>query len=135
MTIYRSDAVRDALMDALATIRGTSAQIQIRTLAPDGVGGAGTLLAELTGAGGGWAGASSGGELTSNTIVADSSANDSGTAAHYELLTSGSTWLESGLCDVGGTDGVTIDNATIVAGQTVQMTGNWVNTAAYDDGV
>ena len=136
MTIYRSDTVRNALMDALDTQRSTSAKVQIRTLAPDGVGGAGALLAELTGNVAGWAGASAAGVLTSNAITADSSADAGGTAAHYELLTSGSTWLESGVVDVGGvTDGVGIDNTSISAGQTVQMSGNWVNTAAYDDGV
>lgn len=135
MTIYRSDTVRNALMDALDTARGASVQVQVRSGVPDGVGGAGTLLAQLTGNAAGWAGAASGGVLTSNAITADSSADATGTAGHYELLTSGSTWLESGICDIGGTDGVTIDNASITAGQTVQMSGNWVNTAAYDDGV
>lgn len=135
MTIYRSDAVRNALMDTLDTQRGASTKIQIRTLAPSGSAGVGVLLAELTGNAAGWAGAAAGGDLTSNAITADSSANATGTAGHYELLTSGSVWLESGLCDTGGTDGVTIDNASITLGQTVQMSGNWINTAAYDDGV
>ena len=135
MTIYRSNTLRSALMDALDTAYGASVKIQIRTTSPDGVGGAGALLAELTGNAAGWAGAAASGVLTSSAITADSSADGAGTAAHYELLTSGSTWLESGLCDTGGTDGVTIDNTSITAGQIVQMSGNWVNTAAYDDGV
>jgi hypothetical protein len=122
-------------MDALDTQRGTSAKVQIRSGAPSGTPGGGTLLAELTGNVAGWAGASVAGVLTSNAITADSSADAGGTAAHYELLTSGSTWLEAGIVDVGGTDGVTIDNATIAITQTVQMSGNWVNTAAYDDAV
>ncbi len=135
MTQFRSDALRNSEMDNLDTQRGTSARIEGRTGAPDGVGGAGTLLFLMTGNAAGWAGASAAGVLTSNAITADSSADAPGTVAHYELLTSGSTWLESGIMDTGGTDGVTIDNASIVAGQTVQMSGNWVNTAAYDDGV
>ena len=135
MTIYRSDACRNALMDALDTQRGTSARVEIRSGAPSGTAAAGTLLALLTGNAGGWAGAAAAGVLTSSAITADSSADATGTAGHYELLTSGSTWLESGLCDTGGTDGVTIDNDSIAITQTVQMSGNWVNTAAYDDGV
>lgn len=135
MTIYRSDAVRNALMDTLDTQRGASAEIHIRSGAPAGTGPTGTLLAQLTGNVGGWAGAAAGGVLTSNAITADTSANATGTAGNYALQTSASLWLESGICDVGGTDGVTIDNASITAGQTVQMSGNWVNTAAYDDGV
>ena len=134
MTIFRTDAVRNALMDGLNTQRGTSAKIEIRTGAPDGVGGAGTLLATLTGNVSAW-GSTSGGVLTSNAITADTNAAATGTAGHYELLTSGDLFLEAGLVD--GTDGVTLDNLSIVAGQTVQMASgtDWVNTAAYDDGV
>lgn len=123
-------------MDALDTQRGISTRVEIRTLAPDGVGGAGTLLALLTGNVAGWAGAAAAGVLTSNAISADTSADADGIAAHYELLTSAAAWLESGVVDIGGaTDGVAIDNTSIVTLQTVQMSGNWVNTAAYDDGV
>jgi hypothetical protein len=135
MTIRRTDAVRNALMDSLDTQRGASAQVQVRSGVNAGTGGQGTLLAQMTGNVGGWAGAASGGVLTSSAITADSSADATGTAGHYQLSTSGALFLESGLLDVGGTDGVTIDNASITAGQTVQMSGNWVNTAAYDDGV
>lgn len=132
MTIRRTDAERDALMTALATSRGASAQIQIRTGVNAGTGGQGTLLAQLTGNAGGW-GTSTGGVLTASAITADSSADATGTAGHYQINTSGGTFLESGLLD--GSDGVTIDNTSIVAGQLVQMSGDWVNTAAYDDGV
>ncbi len=134
MTIRRTDAVRNALMVALNTSRGTSAEIQVRSGTNAGTGGQGTLLAELTGNVAAW-GVASNGVLTSNAITDDSSANATGTAGHYQLNTSGSVFLESGLLDVGGTDGVTIDNASIVELQVVQMSGNWVNTAAYDDGV
>lgn len=134
MTIFRTDAYREDIMDAHNTVRGASTEVQVRSGAPAGTGGQGVLLAELTGNAGGW-GVSSLGVLTSSAITADSSADATGTAGHYQLNTSVSVFLESGLLDVGGTDGVTIDNASIVSGQTVQMSGNWVNTAAYDDGV
>ena len=134
MTIFRTDALREDLMDALNSLRGVSTEVQIRSGSPAGTGGQGTLLAELTGNAGGW-GVSSNGVLTSSAITADTSADATGTAGHYQLNTSGSVFLESGIVDVGGTDGVTIDNASITSGQTVQISGNWVNTAAYDDGV
>jgi len=134
MTIRRTDALREDLMDALNTARGTSAEIQVRSGVNAGTGGQGTLLAELTGNATAW-GSSSNGVLTSNAITADSSADATGTAGHYQINTSGSVFLESGVLDVGGTDGVSIDNTSITSGQTVQMSGNWVNTAAYDDGV
>lgn len=135
MTIYRSDTLRSNMMDEFTTAIGASAKVQGRTLAPSGTAGTGALLYEMTGNATAWAGAASAGVLTSNAITADSSADGTGTVAHYELLTSGSTWVESGIVDTGGTDGVTIDNASITTGQTVQMSGNWVKTAAYDDGV
>ena len=134
MTIRRTDAVRNAIITALNTQRGISAQIQVRSGVNAGVGGQGVLLAQLTGNVTAW-GVAANGVLTSNAITADTSADATGTAAHYQINTTGAVFLESGLLDVGGTDGVTIDNASIVAGQTVQMSGNWVNTAAYDDGV
>ena len=135
MTIRRTDAVRNALMDALDTQRGANAQVQVRSGTNAGTGGQGVLLAQLTGNAAGWAGASAAGVLTSSAITADSSADATGVAGHYQLNTSAALFLESGLLDVGGTDGVTIDNTSITILQTVQMSGNWVNTAAYDDGV
>lgn len=134
MTIYRTDAQREDITDAINALRGSSTEVQIRSGTNDGNGGEGTLGAELTGNAGGW-GTSTAGVLTSSAITADSSADATITANHYQLNTSGSVFIESGLCDTGGTDGVTIDNASITSGQTVQMSGNWVNTAAYDDGI
>lgn len=132
MTVRRTDALRNAIITPLNTQRGVTAQIQIRSGVNAGTGNQGTLLAQLAGNAGAW-GVAANGVLTSNAITSDSSADASGTAAHYQINTTASVFLESGLLD--GTDGVTIDNATIVSGQTVQMSGNWVNTAAYDDGV
>ena len=128
-TRYDSTALRDAKNDAHDAQIGASALFNIRTGAPAASGGNGTLLAQLVGNATAFFGASSGGVLTSNAITADSSADATGTAAHYELTTSGATWVESGVCDVGGTDGMTIDNASITAGQTVQVSGNWTKTA------
>lgn len=134
MTIRRTDALRNQLMSTLNAQRGVSAEIQVRSGVNSGAGGQGTLLAELTGNASAW-GSAVNGVLTSNAITPDTSADATGTAGHYQINTSGSVYLESGLLDVGGTDGVTIDNASISAGQTVQMSGNWVNTAAFDDGI
>lgn len=132
MTVIRTDALREDLMDALNALRGASTEIEIRSGAQNGITPSGTVLAELTGNAGGW-GTSTNGVLTSSAITADTSADATGTAQHYEHNTSISAFLETGLLD--GSDGVTIDNTSIVAGQTVQMSNDWVNTAAYDDGV
>lgn len=129
MTRYDSTALRNAKLDSHDAQIGGSALLNIRSGNPANTGGQGTLLAQLTGNATAFFGAASAGVLTSNAITADSSANATGTANHYEITTSGATFVESGLCDVGGTDGVTIDNASITAGQTVQMSGNWTKTA------
>lgn len=135
MTIFRTDALRNSIMTAINTAIGISAEVQVRSGAPAGTGGQGVLLAELTGNVTAWAGAPAAGVLTSNAITADASADATGTAGHYQLNTSAAAFLESGICDVGGTDGVTIDNASITITQIVQMSGNWVKTAAYDDAI
>ncbi len=131
MTIFRTDALRNAIITPLNTQRGSSAEVQVRSGTESGAGGQGTLLAQLTGNAGGW-GSASNGVLTSSAITEDSSADATGTAGHWQINTSGSVYLESG--SFTG-DGVTIDNASIVAGQVVQMSGNWQNTAAFDDGI
>jgi len=130
MTIRRVATTRNALMAALSTSRGQSAQVQLRTGANSSAGGQGTLLAQLTGNSSGWATAATNGVLTSRAITADSSADATGTVGHYQINTSGAVYLESGLVGAGQ-DGVTIDNPTIVMNQRVQMSGNWVDTAAY----
>lgn len=132
MTIRRTDAFRNAIATAINTEIGTSAQVQVRSGANAGAGGQGTLLAQMTGNASAW-GVATNGVLTSNAITSDTSADATGVAGHYQLNTSAGTFLESGLLD--GSDGVTIDNANITAGQVVQMSGNWVKTMAYDDGV
>ena len=128
MAIQRSDALRTAIMEAINTARGVTAQIQVRTGANAATGGQGTLLAQLTGNGTAW-GTTTAGVLTSNAITADAAADATGTAGHYQINTTASVFLESGL--INGGDGVTIDNASIATGQLVQMSGDWVNTAAY----
>lgn len=131
MAIFRTDALRNAIITPLNTQRGSSTEVQVRSGVNAGTGGQGTLLAQLTGNAGGW-GTPTNGVLTSSAITEDSSADAEGTAGHWQINTSGSVFLESG--SFSG-DGVTIDNASIKVGQEVTMSGNWVNTAAYDDGV
>ncbi len=132
MTIRRTDALRNDLMEALNLARGADAQIQIRSGVNAGSGGQGTLLAELVGNATGW-GVATNGVLTSNAITSDSSANATGTAGHYQLNTVGGVFLESGLLD--GSDGATITNSSIIIGDVVEAGSSWVNIAAYDDGI
>ncbi len=134
MTIRRTDALRNATMTPLGTQRGASAQIQVRSGPNAGVGGQGTLLAQLTGNAAGW-GTAVNGVLTSSAITSDQSADAAGTVGHYQINTQAGVFLESGLLDTAGTDGATIDNPSIVVGQVVQISSPWINTEAYDDGI
>ena len=129
MTRYDSTTLRNAKMDAHDAEIGGSALLNIRTGNPANTGAQGVLLASLVGNATAFFGVSAVGVLTSNSITADASANNTGSANHYEITTSGTTFVESGLCDIGGTDGVTIDNVSIVEFQTVQMSGVWTKTA------
>jgi hypothetical protein len=133
MGIIRIDALREDLMDALNVSRGVTTEAQVRSGTNSGITPQGTLLAQLTGNASAW-GVSSNGVLTSNAITADASADNTGTAGHYQLNTTASVFLETGLI-APAQDGVTIDNPSIVEFQTVQMSGTWDNTAAYDDGI
>lgn len=132
MTVRRTDAYRNAIAAAQNTAIGANAQLQVRSGVNAGTGGQGTLLGQLTGNAAGW-GTATLGVLTSAAITADSSADASGTAGHYQLNTQAGVFLESGV--LNGADGVSIDNTTVVAGQIIQMSGNFVVTMAYDDGV
>jgi hypothetical protein len=132
MTRRRTDAFRNARAGETNTQYGTSCEIQVRSGVNAGTGGQGTLLAQLTGNVTAF-GSATNGVLTSNAITQDSSADATGAAGHYQINTSASVFLESGL--INGGDGVTIDNTSITAGQIVQMSGNWVITEALDDGV
>ncbi len=132
MAQFRSDAYRNALANAHIAQRGASAEIHLRDGAAAGTGPTGVLLGQLTGNATAWAPSATAGVLTSNAITSDTSADATGTAASYVLQTSAGLFLESGGLV---SDGVTITNTSIAAGQLIQMTAPWVNTSAYDDGV
>ncbi len=125
MTIHRSTAYRDAKANVDVSQIGPSAQVQVRSGVNATTGGQGTLLAQLTGDATAW-GTVSNGVVTVNAITEDSSADATGTAGHYQINTSAGVFVESGLLD--GTDGLTIDNANITAGQVVRINGPWTRT-------
>lgn len=134
MTIRRTDAARNASSVALNDSLGPSAQIHVRSGVNAGIGGQGVLLAQLTGDAASW-GTAVNGVLTSSAITSDLSADATGIAGHYQRSTQAGVLIETGLLDISGTDGATIDNPSIVLGQIVQSSGPWIDTEAYDDGV
>lgn len=107
----------DAIGDAL-----NGGTIQIRTGAvPTNVGDAaqGTLLGTLTFNATAF-GAPATGVVTANTITSDTSADNSGTAGHARLLTSGAAIHSDATCGQGSGD-FNFDNNVIVAGGTIAV--------------
>lgn len=121
MALRCSTATRALRNDAHKANLNTGT-IQIRTGAqPTNVGDAagGTLLGTLT-FGATAFGATSTGVATANAITSDTSADNSGTAAHARLLTSGAA-IDSDCTCGQGTGDVNFDNAVIVAGGTIAI--------------
>lgn len=119
MAIQLSAAVRNARLDAIESTIGTSAVLKIRTgAAPADVATAdsGTVLATLTLPSDWMAAASSGSKAKSGTWQ-DTSADASGTAAHFRIYASdGTTAHLQGTVGTSGTDMI-VDSVSFTAGQ------------------
>lgn len=131
MTIQYSTAVRNAKLDAIETTIGTSAILKIRTgAAPANPAAAdsGTVLATLNLPSDWMAAASAGAKAKSGTWQ-DTSADASGTAAHFRIYDSGgSTCHIQGTVGTSGTDMI-VDSTSFTAGQSFT-----VNSFTLTDG-
>lgn len=120
MAIAYSTALRNAMLDAITTAIGSNGLLRIYDGSRPASGGtATTLLAELalsTTA----AGAASGGVLTFNSITQDSSANATGTATWFRVVTSGGTFVIDGSVGTSGSD-LNLTTTSIVSGQPVSI--------------
>lgn len=118
---YAVTAVINAGLDAITTAIGTSGKLRIYSgTKPANVAAAlsgNTLLADLA-LSATAAGAASGGVLTFNSITADSSADNTGTATFFSVTKSDNTRIIDGTVGTSGCD-MTIDNTSINAGQQV----------------
>jgi len=104
MALAYSTAIRNAQADAITAAVGGSALLRIYSGTRPATGGtATTLLAELT-CNATFAPAASGGVLTLNVITQDSSANATGTATWFRILTSGATICIDGNVGTSGSD-------------------------------
>lgn len=125
MAVQFSEAVANAMLDQIETTVGTSPVLEIRSgAAPANCAAAdsGTLLASLTLPSDWMAAAASGAKAKSGTWQ-DTSADNSGTAAHYRLKASGGTVHSQGtITATGGGGDMTLDNTSISAGQSVTIT-------------
>ena len=121
MALAYSTSLRNTRMDAITTAIGSSGLVRIYDGSRPASGGtATTLLAELalsTTA----AGAASGGVLTFSSITQDSSANATGTATWFRVVTSGGTFVIDGSVGTSGSD-LNLTTTSIVSGQPVSIT-------------
>lgn len=127
MTVQWSVTVANARGDAIETAIGTAAVIKIRTgAAPANAAAAdsGTVVATITLASDWASNASAGVKGWSSLPVSDSSADATGTAAHYRLYASDGTTCHSQgtVTATGGGGDMTVDNTSFVATQTFQIT-------------
>jgi len=127
MTLQLSVAVRNARLDAIETATGTSAILKIRSgSVPSNCAAAdsGTVLATLTLPSDWMAAAASGSKAKSGTWQ-DTSADATGTAAHWRLYASdGTTCHAQGtVTATGGGGDMTVDTTSFTAGSAVTVTG------------
>jgi hypothetical protein len=115
----------NTILDAIETAYGTSCTMKIRSGArPTHTADASTgdVLATIA-LGSDWMAAASGGSKAKSGTWSDTSADFSGTAAHYEIVASnGTTINERGSVTVtGGGGDLTLDSVSITAGQVVTI--------------
>ena len=126
MAIQFSASVRNARLDAIETAIGTSAVLKIRTgAAPANVATAdsGTVLATLT-LPSDWMAAASGGSKAKSGTWQDSSADATGTAAHFRIYASDGTTahMQGTVTITGGGGDMTVDNTSFASAQNFTVT-------------
>ena len=121
MALQYSVAVRNAKLDAIETTIGTSAILKIRTGAAPAdcaTADSGTVLATLNLPSDWMAAAASGAKAKSGTWQ-DTSADATGTAAHFRVYDSGGTvcGIQGTVTATGGGGDLTVDNTSFASGQ------------------
>ena len=126
MAFQFSTTARNAALDAIETAIGTSAVLKIRsgTVPADcGTADAGSVLATLT-LPSDWLAAASGGSKSKSGTWEDTSADATGTAAHFRIYASDGTTvhMQGTITATGGGGDMTLDNTSIASGQQVTIT-------------
>jgi hypothetical protein len=121
MTLQFSTDVRNATLDVVESTIGTSPIMRIRTgsvPATPATADAGTVLATLT-LPSDWMAAASGGTKVIAGTWQDTSADASGTAAHFRIYDSGGTVCKAQgtVTATGGGGDMTVDNVVFASGQ------------------
>lgn len=126
MAIQLSVAVRNARLDAIETAIGASAVLRIRTgpvPANCAAADAGSVLATLN-LPADWMLAASAGSKAKNGTWEDTSADGTGTAAHFRLYASDGVTchLQGTVTATGGGGDLEVDNTSFAAGQSFTVT-------------
>jgi hypothetical protein len=128
MTLDLNNNLVNALLDRFDTEFPSGSILEIRSGASPGAenAAAGTLLASITLPATPWT-AAAGGSKAKNGTWADSSADGTGTAAHYRLKNAADTRrIDGTVTATGGGGDLTLDNVSIATGQAVT-----INTFTY----
>ena len=125
MALSFSTTLRNNRADQITSAIGGSALLRIYAgTAPTNVGtalgGGNTQLAELT-CNATFAPSATGGVLTLNSITQDSSADATGTATFFRILTSGGTAVMQGTVGTSGSD-LNLNTTAISSGAAVSIT-------------
>jgi hypothetical protein len=136
MTIQLSVSARNAMLDALEVAIGTSAVLKLRTGAQPAncaAADAGDVIATYSLASDWMAAAASGSKAFSSTPLTDSSADNSGDLGHYRVYASDGTscHMQGSITATGGGGDLTVDNVSVTAGQSVQITSWSINMASH----
>jgi len=133
MAIQYSATVRNAQLDALETAIGTSAVLKIRTgSAPANVATAdsGSVLATLN-LPSDWMAAASGGAKALTGTWQDTSADATGTAAHFRIYASDGTTahIQGTVTATSGGGDIELQNTSIASGQAITITSFTITAA------
>ncbi len=120
MALALATTLRNTRLDAITTAAGGSALLRIYDGSRPATGGAATtLLAELT-CNATFAPGAASGVLTLNAITQDASANATGTATWFRLVTSAAAFVIDGNVGTSGSD-LNLTTTSIVATQPVSV--------------
>ena len=125
MTLQYSVAVRNARLDVVESTIGTSPVLQIKSgsvPATTATANSGTILASATLPSDWMAAASAGTKALSGTWQ-DTSADNTGTAAHFRIFSStGTCHIQGTVTATGGGGDMTVDNTSFASGQSFSVT-------------
>jgi hypothetical protein len=130
MAIQLNVATRNARLDTIESTNGNSCSLEIRTgsvPANCATAGTGTVLVTINLPSDWMAAASSGSKAIAGTWQ-DTSADNTGTAAHFRVYNSQATkdnttcFMQGTVTATGGGGDLTLDNTSVTSGQSVTIT-------------